>query len=164
MPINAGTTETQVAKQTQTVKLHVGKIVVVKREYLPAPCPLFFCLKYETAPVLQRSNSNSVHCCLRMAHNGDNSISSLNFVFQRDEFLIFYSVVFIVRVIMNLHNDQKTKRLEGIEFSRPHCLYCLSSAHNRKIIKSTFSTPQLKRMIFICSITDRVFNGRCHPI
>lgn len=50
------------------------------------------------------------------------------------------------------------------EFSRPRYLYCLSSAHNREIIKETFFIPQFQCMSFICSITDSVLNGQCHPI
>ena len=123
--------------------------------------------------------SNSVHCCSGIAHNCDIKISSLHFVVQIDEFHIFYSVVYLPRVTRNRLNDQlsvgqKTKRIESIapvspvvgfqflfspELFRPHYLYCLSSSHNCKIMKSTFLTPQFKCMSFICSITDSVSNG-----
>ena len=94
-------------KETQTIKLHVGKIVVVKRECLPAPCPLiFFLSNMKLNRHCRGQSSNSVHCCLRIAHNCDNNISSLHFVVQRGEFHIFHSVFYLPRVIMNLHDDQ----------------------------------------------------------
>ena len=161
----------------------MGKIVVVKRECLPAPCPLIFSLSnMKLNRHCRGQSSNSVHCCIRIAHNCDNNISSLHFVVQRGEFRIFHSVFYLPRIFMMTSYRSASKldrRLESIEpvavvvgfqflfnseFSRPRYLYCLSSAHNREIIKETFFIPQFKCMSFICSITDSVLNGQCHPI